>query len=75
MRVVDLLVESKFRPYQEIIVDVMKLLMNKMEVAVKGKVLILEIIYLTKKGILLHELFFGFIKVWQGFHDGCNSIV
>ena len=38
LRGVNLQIEIKSRPDQEINVDVMKLLMNKMEVVLKGKV-------------------------------------
>ena len=42
MRGVDLQVGSKLSPYQAISIEVMKFLMKKIEVAVKGKVSLLE---------------------------------
>ena len=42
MRGVDLQVGSKLSPYQAISTEVMKFLMKKIEVAVKGKVSMLE---------------------------------
>ena len=50
MRKVDLRVGRKSRRYQEISIEVMKLLMEKMEVEVKEKVSLLERRDLTKKG-------------------------
>ena len=50
MRGVELWVLSKSRPDQEISIEAMKLLMKKTEVAVKGKVSMLERRDLNKKG-------------------------
>ena len=50
MREVELRVGSESMPDQEIIIEVMNLLMDNMEVAVKGEVSMLERRDLTKKG-------------------------
>ena len=50
MRGVELRVGSKSKPDRTIIIEVMKLLMDKMEVLVMGKVSLLERRDLTKKG-------------------------
>ena len=50
MRGVELRVGSKSRPDQEISIELMKLLMEKMEVAVKGEVSVLERRGFNKKG-------------------------
>ena len=62
---VELQVGSKSRPYQAIIMEVMRFLMNKMEVAVKGKVSMLERRDLIKAS-LLYESFYGFNKKSEG---------
>ena len=49
-RGVEIWVESKSRTDQSISIEVMKLLIKKMEVAVKGKVIMLQRRDLTKKG-------------------------
>ena len=50
MRGVELQLGRKSRTDQAIRIEVMKFLMKKMEVELKGKVLMLEGRYLTKKG-------------------------
>ena len=50
MRGVDLRVGSKSRPDQAISIEIMKLLINNMELVVKGKVSMLERRDLTIKG-------------------------
>ena len=47
---VQMRVGSKYRAYQSIIIEVMKVLMDNMEVAVKGAILVLERRDLTKGG-------------------------
>ena len=74
MRGVELWVGSKSRPGQKISIEVMKLLMENMEVAVKGKFSMLERGYLTKKKGLLHGLFCGIIKGERGVHNICSGI-
>ena len=50
MKGVDLQVGIKYKPDQEISIELMKLLMEKMEVAVKGEVSVLERRGFNKKG-------------------------
>ena len=57
VRGVDLKVGSKSMPDQGIIMGLMKLLIDKMEVAAKGKVSMLERRELTKKGAYLMSCF------------------
>ena len=70
MRKVDLRVGRKSRRYQEISIEVMKLLMEKMEVEVKEKVSLLERRDLTKKGDYFMICFCGIFKGGKGVYDG-----
>ena len=74
MREVELRVGSESMPDQEIIIEVMNLLMDNMEVAVKGKVSMLERRDLTKKGAYFISFFCGVINGYQGVHYGCSRI-
>ena len=67
MRGVELRVGSKSRPDQLISVEVMKLLMKKMEVAVKVKVSMLEIRCLPKKGAYFISCFVSSLRGGEGF--------
>ena len=48
--------------------------MDNMEVKLKGKVSLLERRDLTKKGSLIHELFYGAVKGEKGVHVLCRRI-
>ena len=67
MRKVDLRVGRKSRRYQEISIEVMKLLMEKMEVEVKEKVSLLERRDLTKKGDYFMIFFVAYLRGGKGF--------
>ena len=67
MRGVELWVGSKSRPGQKISIEVMKLLMENMEVAVKGKFSMLERGYLTKKRDYFMGCFVESLRGSEGF--------
>ena len=58
--------EIKSRPYQAIIIEVMKLLMDKMEVAVKIEVSMLKMTDLTKKGAYFMSYFLSAFRRARG---------
>ena len=66
MRGVELRVGSKSRPDQAIIIEAMKLLMKKMEVAVNGNVSMLEVRDLTKKGAYFMSCFVESLRGARG---------
>ena len=67
MRGVELRVGSKSRLDQEISTEVMQLLMKKIELAVKGKVSMLEMRDLTKRGAYFMSYFVATLRGSEGF--------
>ena len=70
LRGVELRIGSKYRPDQEISIEVMKLIMEKVEAAVKGEASILESRDLTKKGAYIMSYFVASLMWGRGFNYG-----
>ena len=67
MKGVDIWIRSNYRPNQSISIKVMKLLMDKVEVVVKGKVSMLERSSLTKNGPYFRSCFVESLRGSEGF--------
>ena len=67
---VELRIGSKYRPDQEISIEVMKLIMEKVEAAVKREASILESRDLTKKGAYIMSYFVASLMWGRGVNYG-----